>query len=224
MHTRFGKTLGLVLLGAAIALSTQARAAGKAQYHVTITNLTHAILFTPILVASQRQPVDFFDPGTPASAELATIAEAGNVAPMTALLNANPQVVDVQNSGAPLGPGESVTLIVDGRRGARYISVASMLLPTNDGFFGLANARVAKRGHVTYYSPGYDAGSEGNDELCVNIPGGAHCSGQGSSPPSDRDEGYVHVHRGTQGVGELSAAEYDWRNPVARITITRVKD
>ena len=223
MHTRFGTTFGLVLLAAAIAVSTQARAGGKAQYHVTITNLTHAIIFTPILVASQRQPVDFFDPGTPASAELATIAESGNVEPMTDLLNANPDVVDVQNSGALLGPGESTTLVVDATH-AGYISVASMLLPTNDGFFGLANARVSKRGHVTYYSPGYDAGSEGNDELCASIPGGATCAGEGSSPPNDRDEGYVHVHRGTQGVGELSAAEYDWRNPVARIVIARIKD
>jgi hypothetical protein len=97
------------------------------------------------------------------------------------------------------------------------------MLPTNDGFIGLNSARVAKRGSVTYYSPGYDAGSEANDESCANIPGPT-CKGVGLSPgENDGDEGYVHVHRGMHGIGSLAADVYDWRNPVARITISRVK-
>ncbi len=36
------------------------------------------------------------------------------------------------------------------------------------------------------------------------------------------DEGYVHIHRGIHGVGDLVAAVHDWRNPVAKITITKV--
>ncbi|CAN0274168.1 unnamed protein product, partial [Laminaria digitata] len=30
-------------------------------------------------------------------------------------------------------------------------------------------------------------------------------------------EGVVHIQRGFHGVGDLSAANYDWRNPVAEI-------
>jgi hypothetical protein len=33
----------------------------------------------------------------------------------------------------------------------------------------------------------------------------------------------VHIHRGTHGIGDLDADRYDWRNPVARITVTRIR-
>ena len=32
-------------------------------------------------------------------------------------------------------------------------------------------------------------------------------------------EGFVHVHAGVHGIGDLVAADHDWRNPVAKITI-----
>ncbi|MGD8418879.1 MAG: spondin domain-containing protein [Gammaproteobacteria bacterium] len=132
-------------------------------------------------------------------------------------------MVDVQNSGGLLGPGESVTVIVNATHGAGYISLASMMLPTNDGFIALDSVRAGKR-HSVYYSPGYDAGSEANDEWCANIPGPT-CKGVGPSPGTNfGDEGHVHVHRGIHGVGDLDAAIYDWRNPVAKISIVRVKD
>ena len=74
-------------------------------------------------------------------------------------------------------------------------------------------------------SPAYDAGSEPNDELCAKIPGPA-CGGEGGSPDAS-GEGYVHIHihihAGIQGIGDLTSADYDWRNPTARIVIKRVK-
>ena len=42
-----------------------------------------------------------------------------------------------------------------------------------------------------------------------------HCFGV------DDGEGYVHIHRGMHGIGDLAPEIYDWRNPVAAITITR---
>ena len=76
---------------------------------------------------------------------------------------------------------------------------------------------------MSFYSPGYDAGSEANDELCANIPGPT-CDGVGASPGvNDGDEGFVHIHRGMHDAGDLSSAVYDWRNPVARITVSRVR-
>jgi len=223
MFNRSKNAARAVLATLFVLVSVQASAGGNASYHVTITNMTNAISFTPILVASHRRPLSIFEPGTPAGEDLSSIAEAGDIGPLTTTLNADPEVVDVQNSGGLLGPGESVTVIVDGERGVKYISLASMMLPTNDGFIGLNSVRVAKRGSVTYYSPGYDAGSEANDENCANIPGPT-CQGVGLSPgENDGDEGYVHVHRGMHGIGSLAADVYDWRNPVARITISRVK-
>jgi len=127
-------------------------------------------------------------------------------------------------------PGDSITVEVSAAHGARRITVASMMLPTNDGFIALNGVKAPKRGSVTYYSPGYDAGSEPNDEICSNIPGPT-CGGTGPSPSVDPfDEGYVHIHRGIHGsnpsgnfVSDLAADIYDWRNPVAKITITRIR-
>ena len=89
----------------ALLLSSGALAAGKPTYHVTITNLTNAVIFTPILVASQRRALEIFEPGAPASAELTAIAEGGDISGLAAKLEADPHVVDVQDSGGPLLPG-----------------------------------------------------------------------------------------------------------------------
>ena len=217
------------LLGAAAAalfsaliFSASAAAGGGPSYHVTITNLTHSINFTPILVASQRRAVPIFGLGSPASDELTAIAEGGDTTLLEAALNADQRVVDVQNSGGLLAPGASVTVIVDAGHGARHISLASMLLPTNDGFIALDSVGAPRHGSRTIYIPGYDAGTEPNDESCLNIPGPT-CGGMGLSPGENPDdEGYVHVHRGIHGIGDLNVSVYDWRNPVARVTITRV--
>ena len=69
--------------------------------------------------------------------------------------------------------------------------------------------------------PGYDAGSELNDELCLNIPGPV-CGGAGGSPEAG-GEGYVHISGGISGKADLAAATYDWRNPTAKIVIKRVR-
>ena len=216
------KAAGAVLTIAMIA-STNAVADGAPAYHVTITNLTNAISFTPILVASQRRAVSIFELGAPASDEITAIAEGGDISGLAATLEADPHVVEVQNSGGLLAPGDSVTVVVSAAHGARRISIASMMLPTNDGFIALDSVRAPKRGSLTYYSPGYDGGTEPNDEWCMHIPGPT-CNGAGPSPGENPDdEGYVHVHRGIHGIGDLTASVYDWRNPVVKIRITRVR-
>jgi hypothetical protein len=200
--------------------STAATADGPASYHVTITNITNSINFTPILLASHRKGVSLYELGSPASDELTAIAEGGDIAPLTAVLQADSRVADVQDSGGLLGPGESVTVTVSATNGAHNISMASMMLPTNDGFIALNSVKAPRHGTVTYYSPGYDAGTEPNDELCISIPGPS-CGGEGPSPGAG-GEGFVHINRGIHGIGDLAPDVYDWRNPVAKITISRV--
>ena len=231
MLNRFKSVARLALVATVVFSASQAIASGKQNFHVTITNLTHSITFTPILVASHRHPVTIFELGESATDDLRALAEGGDVAPMTGRLEGNSDVVEVKNSAELLSdshgllmPGESVTVIVSAERGAKYISVGSMMLPTNDGFIGLNSAKVSKRDGAVYMSPGYDSGSEVNDELCLNIPGPT-CGGDGFSDGVDPEhEGYVHIHRGMHGIGSLNAAVYDWRNPVARITVTRGRD
>jgi len=199
-----------------------------ANYEVTITNLTRAQTFTPILVASHRKGINIFELGSEASAELSTIAESGNPAPLAAAIEADHRSVDVKNAapllestGGLLLPGHSVTVTVSARRGAKEITVASMLIPTNDSFIALNGVKAPKGNKTTvYYSPGYDAGSEPNDEDCLNIPGPV-CKGDGPSPEAG-GEGYVHISSGIHGIKDLHPNVYDWRNPTAKIVIKRV--
>ena len=37
-------------------------------------------------------------------------------------------------------------------------------------------------------------------------------------------EGFIHVHAGIHGIGDLIEAERDWRNPVARIAIIQTSE
>ena len=200
------------------------------QLAVTVTNLTRGQTFTPVLVASHKRGVHLFELGREASAELATLAEEGNVGPLSDLLLASQNVFDVTNSGPPpagfVGPGQSKTVLVRTRGNFDHISVAAMLIPTNDGFFALNGAMAPSgRQSLTLFSPAYDAGSERNDELCASIPGPffVECGGPGGGARVGDGEGYVHIHAGIHGIGNFSAAERDWRNPVAKISIRRVR-
>lgn len=218
--------LGWLAVGGAM-LCGAAGAASALGYDVTVTNLTRGQQFTPILVASHKAGVRLFDLGSPASSQLKTLAEEGNVAPMTALLLGNPDVLDVVNSGALLNPGQSVTQRVRTGGGFDHVSIAAMLIPTNDGFFAVNDATgPSGQQTITVFSPAYDAGTERNDETCASIPGPffAECGGPGSGGAPGGGEGYVHIHAGIHGIGDLDPALRDWRNPVARITIRRVNN
>ena len=104
-----------------------------------------------------------------------------------------------------------------------HISLFAMMLPTNDGFIALNNMPLPQSGSVRYSLNGYDAGTETNTESCADIPGPL-CGGAGPSP-DDTGEGFVHIHRGIRGLNpeEINPNTYDWRNPVAFVTITRIQ-
>lgn len=216
-----------IALAGGLASGLPAREDGPGQqFEVTVTNLTRGQQFTPILVASHKAGGKLFVLGQPASPELAILAEEGDTAPLTGLLAAMPEVLDITDSGALLDPGASVTLKVKTQGAFDHLSVASMLIPTNDGFFAL-NGVAGPKGFstATHRSVAYDAGSERNDELCASIPGPSfvECGGPGGGgKPTGDEEGYVHVHAGIHGIGDLNTAERDWRNPVAHIVISRV--
>lgn len=191
-------------------------------YQVTITNITQAQTFTPQLIVTHPQSASLFQLGEPASPELENLAEGGATGPLTdAVVNV---AEDVQTIGGLLGPGESATATIRSRGNTRFFSMAAMLLPTNDTFVGVDSLRRPPQGTVTYFARAYDAGTEANDQLCANIPGPL-CDGEPGSAPADDDEGFVHVSNGFHDLGgeALSPATYDWRNPVARVVVTRIR-
>lgn len=216
-------TLGILsaVVAASLLLSAGVASADddNKYYEVSVTNLTRTQSFTPILVASHKSGVQLFELGSAASEELAMLAEGGDVAPLTAVLVANSRVSSVANSGDLLAPGATTTIQISASK-AGYISLASMLIPTNDAFIALNNVKVSNKHKATFYSPAYDAGTEMNDESCLSIPGPV-CGGEGYSPNA-AGEGYVHIHGGIHGIGDLAADVYDWNNPVAKITVRKM--
>ncbi len=212
MKKRISGLAAVMLLAAQPALAEQF---GK-KFEVTITNITSGQTFTPLLVVSHSPRINLFELGEPATDELAIVAEAGDVGPLAALLSGlHGKVLATADSGGLLAPGESVTVEIPA--GGRFdrISVVGMLIPTNDTFVALDSERI-KYWEKAYLVPAYDSGSEYNDELCANIPGPV-CGGEGYSDAGG--EGYVHISRGISGIADLEPANYDWRNPVAEITI-----
>ncbi len=193
-------------------------------YEVTVTNITPGQSFTPILGAIHKRSISIFTLGDPASEELSVLAEGGATAPLEeALLSRPKRVSNTATTEGFLMPGKSVTYTIETQSGFNRFSTAAMLIPTNDTFFALNSVKLPVRGakQVVYYANAYDAGSEPNDQICDNIPGPA-CGGTGASP-EEGGEGFVHVSSGIHAnVGDLLPEKYDWRNPVAKITIKRL--
>ena len=215
----------LASVGLVLAMSTNVAIASdddEGMYAVTITNLTKGQTFTPILAASTRQGDHVFTLGSPASDELEIIAEGGNNQPLANKLTSEGNALDTVSSGALLDPGQSVTLNVKMSEKFRFVSIAAMLIPTNDGFVALNSIRGPKKKgrSVTVYSPVYDSGTEVNDESCVNIPG-PFCGGEGFNEAVG--EGLVHINVGMHDIGDLASSQFDWRNPAAKIVITRTR-
>jgi hypothetical protein len=190
-------------------------------YEVTITNMTRGQIFTPVLVATHRKNVKLFTVGEAVNDELAQLAEGGDVVPLADLLGSMHYkvgavaVADFDRPGGVFLPGESVSVEIPASGRYNRLSIASMLAITNDGFVALNGVPARPGMHV---APVYDAGSEFNDELAVNIPGPG---GEGYN--MEGGEGFAHIHAGVHGIGDLAPEEMDWRNPAANVTIKRTR-
>ncbi len=195
---------------------------GDRYYEVTITNITKGEIFTPLLVATHNKRLSVFSLGEPASNELEQLAEGGDTAPLTELLE-SAGALDVTSTGDVLPPGQSVTVQVKTNRWNDRVSVAAMLVPTNDAFValnGVKGPRLYRKSN--HLARAYDAGTELNDEMCVSIPGPPFiCTGEGYNP--EGGEGYVYTHSGIHGIADLPDYAHDWNNPVATITIKQVR-
>jgi len=218
------------LMAAGLTLTSSVALAQTGQiYEVTITNLTPGQTFTPQMVMTHAPGFRMFYPGQPASTGLEILAEGGD--PSALIDEAANFADDAQVIGGLLGPGETATVEVQGRRGRNAMfSVAAMLIPTNDTFMALPSMRLPVNGTLEYMVPAYDAGTEANDQNCANIPG-PRCGGEGTNlTESGDEEGFVHIGNGFHDLGDedesgneiLGPRVYDWRNSVARVTVRRV--
>lgn len=212
----------MILTGSAV-LAEDDR--GRRTYEVTITNITKGQVFSPPVLVTHNRRIALFEVGAPAIDELALVAEDGMAQPLTDLANAQREVAEAIAGAGPIPPGAAAIYEINSRRNFPLLSVVTMMVNTNDAFIAINSERLprSKNGTATYYALGYDAGSEANNEDCAFIPGPACAMGSGNMRATEDAEGYVHIHNGVHGIADLGPAPYDWRNPVARITIRRTR-
>ena len=223
---------------ATICLSTLSISANAKDVDVQVTNLTQGIYYTPLLISAHTMETSLYELGQSASMELQMMAEGGDISGLSSMLNnANADVIENPAMGL-LAPGMSTTTMLSTQMDNDYLSIVSMMLPTNDGFIGLNGWKIPdEMGTYTIYLSAYDAGTEANDEIVngggapgvAGIPASPNGNGEtgGTGVTSTEDNMMIHVHRGNLGDDDMMGGKSDldntvhrWLNPVARVVVT----
>jgi hypothetical protein len=140
--------------------------------------------------------------------------------------------VPLTRRGTTVGDfSDNVTFQIKGRRYDR-LSLATMLICTNDGFAGLNAVRLPARGTRTYWLRAYDAGTETNTEQGTDIVDACNALGPvdigGIGNENDAVDSTPHRrirrHRGIMGNGDLSADLHGWQGAVLKVTVTRLSE
>ena len=212
------------------------------EFTVTIENLTSGQPFSPPAAVTHSSDVSLFAGGEASPPELAAIAQDGDQSSLVALANSLEGVTDVHDVGMPIVPMGSdaggftdmVMFTMEAAPGD-VLSIATMLICTNDGFTGIASAAIPTDGsEMVYEVVGYDAGVEENTQASEDLVD--PCSGigpvaldgdpDGNSNAAVTDPaGVIVVHEGILAdTGDLTPGDHGWTDPVARITINKVMD
>ena len=207
-------------------------------YEVTITNLTPGQPITPPLLVTHDRNSGFFTVGEEASAELQQLAENGNLELLINMLEDKQGVVDVVYGTAPLVPANdpgqtglahSETFEITTNGNARYLSFASMLVCTNDGFAGIDSVRLPLN-QKTVFAMGYDARTEMNTEdfadmvpPCQGAIGiTSDDEGTVETNPEISEDGIIIPHPGVMNKADLLEVVHGWSNPAVKIDIVRM--
>lgn len=196
------------------------------KYSVTISNITSNQPFSPPAAMLHSAGVKLWQLGTPASVALEELAEGGSSMKLTNL-------TDIKMSSVASGPvlsGDATQLMVEQYPSDNYhLSVATMLVNTNDAFTGLIDLPIAELAVGEKYSMlvrAYDAGTEENTETAATMPGPA-AGGEGYNASRANDVDRVYVHAGVLTEVELASSvlkvEHKFDNPVAKIMIERLQ-
>ena len=203
-------------------------------FDVTLSNLSDGQPFSPAVVATHAPSLALQIPGTPASAPIEAIAEDGDQSAAVARLADKRRVTDVVDVGAPLTPAgttvgdfaDEVSFEITGRPGDQ-LSLAAMLICTNDGLVLGDRLPLPVSGSVTYYLFGWDAGTEANTEASTDIVDPCSLLGpvaldgdpNGNTNAGIDTNGAVLPHPGIEGSADLLLA-HGWDEPVAMLTIS----
>lgn len=207
--------------------------AATRSYEITIENLTTGQPLSPGVVAVHGKQAGVFTAGAPASEGLRLIAEQGNPGTAVSDLTGAPGVFQVLGTAAPVhrvgGPGSSTIMTeIAASANADRLSLALMLICTNDGFTGLDGVKLPGGFEpAMYYTQAYDAGTEVNDEASTSIVDPCFAIGpveaEGDGDGRTAEGGVVMMHAGIAGIADLDPSAHGWSGPIARVTVRRIK-
>lgn len=170
------------------------------QYEINIHNATNNQPLSPIAIVAHTSMHTPWQVGMPASSGLEWLAESGMATTwmdeISSALGDNLLWSDMGDGALMPGLSQSFNLTVESSE-APYITLASMLINTNDAFTGTQNMMIndLSMGETsTMYLPIYDAGTEANTETAGSIPGPA-AGGEGYNAARD-DTNFVSMHPG----------------------------
>ncbi len=202
-----------------------------ASFSVTVSNLTNAQPLSPVAVIAHQDGYSFFSIGSPATVGLEEMAEGGDNSALLAEADADAMVTVTASGAMPIGPGASEVVTVDlleSELPGTRISVATMLVNTNDAFSGLDAILVdsmAVGELLRFRSIAYDAGTEADSEQAATIPGPAG-GGEGFNAARDDQADQVSMHSGVVSRDDGFATsdlteQHRFDNPVVEILIVR---
>ena len=125
------------MLTSALLLMSGTTALQAAELEITVTNLTQGIYYTPLIIGAHSSDTHIFESGTVAGSALQALAEGGDISGVASMLSGVSADVVENPAAGLLAPGMSTTAMLMNSDGNEYLSLAAMLLPTNDGFVGL---------------------------------------------------------------------------------------
>ena len=200
------------------------------EFEVMLTNLTTGApgaggqIFSPPIFVTHGHGFSIGASGEAASAELTELAETGNNMPLAELAMGSDAVGSVIAFPAPpdgvVPPGASVSTMVSASSGMGYLSLATMLVQTNDGIvLGNSLPLFDEDGNPRSFTMdliSYDAGTEENNELATHVPGPPF--GGGERAPT---EDVIAAHPGIAGAADVGAV-FGWTEPTASVTVSPV--
>lgn len=218
-----------------------------ATFTVKVTNLTYSQPMSPVAIVAHEPGFLSFEGAETASLGVEQLAEGGDNSMFLSEAQAATQFLDsVSGPGIPprMTSAESTLIVpildVDNLR----ITVATMLVDTNDAFAGFSGKDIsnfAVGDSKTFIAPAWDSGTEANTETAATMPGpaaqGAGGGGAAAGFDAARDDRFdkVHIHRGVttsanatdpsmEGLSTSILTEADrFDNPTARVVITRTR-
>ena len=208
-------------------------------FEVTLTNLTtgeHGVsgqTFSPAIFATHPAGVKIAEVGQPANEALVALAEGGDTSGLEAIAaaaGANAMIaMNADGTRRYTMPGQSTTVTVTADMTNSSLSMASMLVSTNDAFVGVFDVALFDEDGMPVSTSidlmSYDAGSEDNTEMASDIPGPLGLD-EATDPPMSNERvptegGVIAAHEGIQGVGDVGEA-FAWEEPTAMLMITPV--